>query len=76
MSRNRRSPKQILGSVVVLIILIAVLYLNRENQSTGMILTPPPTETSPGLAVEQPDTQTPEPNEECINLAGQPGPGL
>ena len=72
MSRNQRSPKQILGSVVVLIILAVVLYLNWDNKPTSLILTPPPTETSPGLAVEQPDTQTPEPNGNASALPVSP----
>jgi ribonuclease T2 len=60
LSRNQRSPKQILSSVVVLLILAVVLYLNWDNKPTSLILTPPPTETSADLSAEVPATQTQE----------------
>jgi len=61
LSKIRRSANKTLGTVVVLLGLVVILYLNRDNQTTGMILTPPPTETIPALAVELSASQPPEP---------------
>lgn len=49
-------PSQILGSIVILLILAIVLYLNRNNQPASLILTPPPEETSPSAPAELPVT--------------------
>jgi ribonuclease T2 len=60
LSRNQRSPRQILSSIVVLLILVVVLYLNWDDKPTSLILTPPPTETNMDLSAEVPATQAPE----------------
>ena len=47
-----QSFKQVLGSLVVVLILAVFLYLNRDHQPTSPILTPPPAETKASAQVE------------------------